>query len=306
MTGTEVEDQVRELLQRSALGEPAPPPLDDVLASCQRDLRRHRRRSMVAAAALLVLVAATPAALVGVTHRPAHQEASNRGDELTNNQIIKECRNGNQDPQMTSFMYNSGTPTIQAKATVADIARIILVSADKHYWADCFINLYKHPEFSAGMTVQNTSDTTKGTTVTAGFTCKDLDGPPAPRCPTFFVAYVDRLLSPVAAVQFLTADGITTTVRADDGFILFTHTGPVPTEYSHTQYESNQPFLERVTYLDSDNQPLAAQNLATAKRGQMHVGDLPLLKAYPSQRSGPVGVDPSGHGPNKGRPSQTR
>jgi hypothetical protein len=284
--------------------EPPAPSFEATIGQCQIGLRRHRRQLWALSAVGAALAVTAPLALTQLdptdrgTDQTESADRSNGLDGMSDAQVVKACERGNQGPKATTLFFGSGTPSVRLRGSAADMSRVVLMSADSQYWAECFINHYPGAEFSAGITsVHRTTDTSKGVSYSLGFTCKDLDGPPSPPCESFVILYVDRVQDPVAAVEFTTADGATTTIRADDGFVLFTYTGKVPDEYSKTELRRQDPFLIRITYLGQDNTPLAAQDMRTSDSDRMKVGDLPLLEAYPSQRTDGIGIDFVGRPP---------
>lgn len=297
--------RIRTLLEDRMADEPLATPVDEVIDSCRVQHRRQRRRLVTVSAVGVALAAMVPVVLtqVGPFDRasdPPRVTAVDGLAALSDRQIVELCRQGNQGPKANELFFGSGTPAIRERGSVADMSRIVLMSADGRYWAQCFINHYAGAEFSAGIEgVHSTEDTSTGVPYTAGFTCKDLDGPPSPPCDTFMVMYVDRLQAPVAAVEFTTADGVSTTVGTDDGFVVFTYAGNVPAGYSKTELRRGEVFLSRITYLSEDGTPLAAQKFGSSNPEAMKVDDLPLLEAYPSQRTKGIGIDTSGRPPTQ-------
>lgn len=272
--------------------EPPPPPAQQQLIACERGLKRRRRGIALGAAAAAAVAAAilVPAALGG--GEESEQAPVGRTKDMTTEAMISTCREGNQSDRATNALFGSGTPEVRLSGTVAEVVSVVLISADGRYWADCFINLYDGAEFTSGMTVYPAEEEKRATGFgySSGYTCKDLDGPPSPPCRTFMVDYVDRVAEEVVAVSFDTADGNTTTVKAEDGFILFAYSGVVPkgvprTESVRTPYSR---WLTRVTYLDETGQALAAENVGDSRLERRSVANLPLLEAYPARRSQPI------------------
>lgn len=288
MTSTEESGtRIRLLLVDRMAAEPPAPPLTEVLGRCREGHRRHRRRLALGAAAAGILVVAPIAALALGRSEPRADTAVVDVSDMSDREVLARCLDGNQSPRATARFVASGEPQVRLRGTVAEMSTIVLVSADGHYWADCFINHYDGAEFSSGMLVYDGTVGAGGVGFSSGFTCKDLDGPPTPACPTFMVDYVDRLPEPIASVDFITADGQTTNVPTVDGFVLFTYEGQVPTGWSRTEDDPRRPWLVQVTYRDADGQALAASRVGTFVRDRK-VGDLPLTDRYPSLRSQPL------------------
>jgi hypothetical protein len=283
-------DSLHRLFLASMVDEPSSPPVADQIRAARRGL--HRRRSGIA-----VLAAAAVAAIVLVPMRftgnaESDQSPTDLPNSLTPESMIAKCREGNQSARATDALFQAGTPEVRLVDTVAEMMSVVLLSADGQYWADCFINLYDGAEFSSGMTVYPPGGEKRanGFGYSTGFTCKDLDGPPGPPCSTFMVDYVDRVATEVAAVSFDTADGKTTTVQAEDGFILFAYNGVIPDGYPTTDTVVPQapPWLTRVTYLDVNGEAIAAENFGRARLQNRKVGNLPVLDAFPSRRAEPI------------------
>ena len=260
--------------------------------ACERGLKR-RRRQIVGGLAAATITTALLVPTVFSDNGDPDKSPVDRPEGLTPGAMIETCREGNQSDRASNALFGSGTPEVRLSGTVAEMMSVVLVSADGQYWADCFINLYDGAEFTSGMTVYPATGKRRpnGFSYSHGFTCKDLDGPPSPPCPTFMVNYVDRVAEEVAAVSFDTADGNTTTVNAEDGFILFTYQGVIPDGYPTTDSPgAPQPhWLTRITYLDENGEPMAAENLATFAQKTDVSLTYPFSRRIPREDPNPSG-----------------
>jgi hypothetical protein len=283
-------DSLYPLFLASMADEPSPPPVAEQVRAATRGLQRRRGRTALLAAAVMGAAVLVPQLFDGKSE--PDQSPIDVLNGLTPEALIAKCREGNQSTRATNALFQSGTPEVRVSGTVAEMMSVVLLSADGQYWANCFINLYDGAEFSSGMTVYPASGNNAGNGISysEGFTCKDLDGPPGPPCSTFMVNYVDRVATEVAAVSFGTADGRTTTIEAEDGFVVFTYSGVVPAGYPTTYSITDRPpqWLTRVTYLDDQGEAIAAENFGRGRLENEKVGDLPRLDAYPSRRSEPI------------------
>ena len=178
----------------------------------------------------------------------------------------------------------------EAKAQERTAHQVILAieSGDGAHWAECFVHL-DNQEFSSGMTVYDASGTSRSTSFSFGGGCGLVDGRADESCPTWAISTVDRLPTEVAQVRYDFGDGTHATVTARDGYVVLNRLLDLPPGASIDSMGSNLGFnaLDRITYLDADGDPIAAQASDGTGSGPDHerVGDLPPLTAYPSLRS---------------------
>lgn len=286
----DVEDRIRAQLEAQARTAPPAPALAEVVARCEGDLVRHRRRVGVTAAGVVATAIVVAVALPGlVGGSPRGADVADDARPLSDAQLIEVCRAGSQPAAWTDLVFGAGTPRVAARSDPgADYSTTILVSADGAYWADCFNaeNAYANTPGAlsdepgrSSMQVFANQPSPQLATYSAGGTCAraELQG-----CDGFRVDYADRLPAAVGAVEFTTADGVTTRVDVSvDGFVVFDHEGVIPPAVR--DQPTRVSWIERIVYLAPDGTPVAA-NRFDARHLDDTVDGLPPLIDYPSLR----------------------
>lgn len=277
---------------------PEPPQGDvgaDVLAG-RRLLRRRRVGVTLGAAAAFVAVAGTAWAVA-----PGGDSAADRGGmpvapptsapappaNANDGSLLQRCREGNQSDRATAAIFGAGQPVVKAVSRNEHQVIAAIESGDGSHWAECFVHL-DDQEFAAGMTAYDGTGTSTSTSYSSGAGCGLVGGHPDHTCTTWVVSWVDRLPAAVAAVRFETGDGRSTEVPSRDGYVVLNHQAPLPPGVhidSGGSAAGLQP-LTRITYLDADGTPIAAEAMDGSGTGPDHevVGDLPRLSAYPALR----------------------
>lgn len=281
-------ERFRGLLDQStAEAPPGPLPRTDVLAGRAR-LRRRRIATVTASAVAALVVAGG----VGLATRGADRKAV-EPVEPPGAALVDACRQGPRDQQdARRLLYDAGTPLVRSTVTTDAQTVVALESADGTYWAECVI-ARRDAEFPATMDVY-WSDPAKATPglseisrsygVRSG--CGLVDGEVQQQCPTWVVDWVDRLPDAVAAVRFDLADGTSSTVRSSDGYVvlnvLHERTSAIPLDQDGFPDVANA--IGRITYLDQDGDPIAAESYDASDPRPLPVDGLPVLSAYPSLR----------------------
>ena len=256
----------------------------------RREGRRHRstRRAAGTAAGLAAAAGVTCIVLTGqsLLDREPTESDSVAVAPRTDQELLEQCRNGNQSDEYTELLYGSGTPVIKAQGRTSHKISLAIESADGKTWGDCFIHLDTQ-EFASGIEVHPTAGETTSSSWSFGPGCGLVDGGVDPSCTTFFVSKVERRPLEVSAVEFVTADGETTTVRTHDGYYAFEYLGDLPPGTTMTDDGLPMRFmpLQRITFYDESGTPIAAEAQDGSGTGpdRNRIGDLPLLTAYPVQ-----------------------
>ncbi|MFC4787175.1 hypothetical protein ACT8ZV_22050 [Nocardioides sp. MAHUQ-72] len=273
------------------------PPQGEVAADVavgRRLLRRRRAVVTLGSAAAVVAIAGTAWAVA-----PGSDSATDRGGApvvtgptsqdvpRTDAALLEQCRDGNQSDRATAAVFGSGDPVVKAVSRTAHQVILAIESGDGSHWAECFVHLDSQ-EFASGMTVYDASGRSADTSYSSGGGCGLVDGEVDPSCTKFSVSWVDRRPAAVAAVEFVTGDGRTTTVESRDGYIVLNHLGDVPPGASTDPMAMDYQPIERITFLDAAGKPIAAEAMDGSGTGPDHerVGDLPSIRAYPGLRSG--------------------
>ena len=261
----------------------------------RREGRRHRltRRAGGTAAGLAAAAAVAGIVLGGQSLLDQESPDSDRVAVAprTDEALLEQCRNGNQSEEYTELLYGSGTPVIKAQGRTSHKISLAIESADGKTWGDCFIHL-DDQEFASGIEVHPTAGEAMGSSMSYGPGCGLVDGETDPSCTTFSVSKVERRPLEVAAVEFVTADGVTTTVRTQDGYYAFEYLGDLPPGTAMTGEGLPMRFepVQRITFLDNSGAPIAAEAQDGSGTGpdRNRIGDLPLLTTYPVQGGDPI------------------
>ena len=256
----------------------------------RREGRRHRmtRRAGGTAAGLAAAAAVAGIVLGGqslLDPEPSDSDrvaVAPRSDE----ELAERCRRGSQSDEYTELLYGSGTPIVKAQGRTSHKVSVALESADGKTWGACFIHL-DNQEFDAGIEIYPTAGESTGSNMSYGPGCGLVDNGIDTSCTTFSVSKVERRPLEVAAVEFLTANGETTTVRTHDGYYAFEYLGDLPEGTAMTRNGLPMRFMpvQRITFLDESGTPIAAEAQDGSGTGpdRNRIGDLPLLTAYPVQ-----------------------
>ena len=264
------------------------PDLDQI----RREGRRRRTaRRVGGTVAALAAAAAVTGVVLGGQSLIQQGEGRQDGDNVatvprTDDELVEKCRNGNQSEDYTALLFGSGTPVIKAQGRTPHRISLAIESADGKTWGDCFIHL-DDQEFASGFEVYPTAGESTSSMMSFGPGCGLVDGRVDRSCTTFSVSKVERRPAEVAAVEFVTADGKTTTVRTLDGYYAFEYLGELPQDVTMTGDGLPMKFmpLERITFLDASGRPIAAEAQDGSGDGpdRNRIGDLPLLTKYPLQ-----------------------
>jgi len=270
----------------SALREADDPTLGTTVDADIRLGRRLLRRrqgaavlgavSVVAAAALAVGAVASTG---GTTGGPTVAAAPTSEAEL-----LAACRDGNQSDRATEAMFGGGDPTIKVENHSEYQTVLALEAADGRHWAWCSIQSGR-AEFPSYMEVYDAGGTTRNSMYSSGAICRVPS-----ECHRFSVAVVDRRPAEVAAVEFRTADGVRTTVESVDGYIVLNHVGTTPEDTALTPEGLPVDFapIERITFLDANGTPIAAeaQDGSGAGPDGEWIAGLPSITEFPALRGG--------------------
>lgn len=275
-----------DLMLAATTPEPAQGSVASDIAVGRRMMRRRRSVAAFGAAVAVVAVAGTAWAVAPGGSSSSTPVASAHDDPPTTDQgLLDSCRGGNQSFRATRAMFGAGEPTVKAVSRTEHQAIAAIESADGDYWAECFVHLDSQ-EFASGMTVWPAAGQDRDSSYSTGPGCGLVDGKVDPDCGTFSVDWVDRRPAEVAAVEFVTADGRTTTVQSHDGYIVFNYLGRLPegapTEPTFMDFSP----IRTITFLDASGTPIAAEAQDGSGTGPDHerVGDLPSIREYPGLR----------------------
>jgi hypothetical protein len=281
----------QDLLDRATDAPPPPPAWGSEIAEGRRRLLRRRLGTAVVGT-VTTLVVVGGAVAVTTDPRPGHAQdpvaEAPRADDPAS--LLDACRQGNQDRSATDAVFGSGTPEVKSVVQTDFEIVAALESADGSHWAECWIHLLS-AEFGSGMkvypsdpSVQRDGVSSVGTSYTVGVGCAMVDGEFSRECSAWFVQWVDRLPSAVAAVRFDLADGTSTTVPARDGYVVLNvlHQVAGDVRYDPEDGLDVDDAIPRISYLDAAGNPIAGQGAGRRLDG------LPALSAYPSVRGAAV------------------
>lgn len=284
------------LLRDAVAHEPPSGSVAGDVALGRRLLRRRRWLSAAGAAAVVLATAGTVNAVAHdgssrtSSHVPAATQAPTAAASPTPDgaHLLRSCRNGNASDRAVGLIFGSGTPTVKAVNRTSHQVLLAIESGDGSHWAECFIHL-DNQEFASGMTVYDSSGRSTETSYSFGPGCGLVDNGVDASCKTFAVGWVDRRPAEVAGVEFAMGDGTTTTVESPDGYVVLNYLAELPAGTEMGEYGlpgDFQPF-HRITFLDADGNPIAAEAQDGSGSGPdgERVGDLPLLSAFPALRS---------------------
>jgi len=276
-------EDFRDVLDSAFDGEPPGRTVDDDLRAGRTRLRRRRVAMIGTGCAGVALAAGIGLALperggpeTQLAAQPPQISEPTRSTEADAG-LVRACHDGNQSGRATAAIFDGGTPSVEGVARTSSQIRLALLAADGRHWADCFVNLRPDSEFASGMVVWPSQGHTTDFQYSGGG-CASW-----PDCSTFSASWVERLPAVVAAVEVVTADGNTTRLVPEDGFVVFSYEGDLEAGQNGNDLVS---VFRRVTYLDADGAPLAATAMDGSGGGEDHeqVGELPLLSAYPVLR----------------------
>jgi hypothetical protein len=279
MTPTEFRDRLAAELAHA-------PGSDDVagdLAAGRRLLRRRRATFAAGAAAVVAAAVAVPVLALGGSPSTRTPVATESPD--TTAELVAACRDGNQSERATDAIFGPGTPVVKAQAGTDHRITLVLESADGAYWARCFVNLSR-AEFNSGMEVFDAGGRTRDEMYGAGPGC----AMGTEDCRTFTVTWVDRRPPAVAAAEFVTGDGVTTTVDSRGGYLVFEYLGTLPDGVESDPdmgIQGGFDPIRRITFLDAAGTPIAAaaHDGSGEGPGGERIGDLPTLREYPALRA---------------------
>ncbi len=281
-------ESFQDLLDRATVAPPSPPAPGAEVAEGRRRLLRRRLGTAVAGAVTAVVVVGGALA-VATGSDPGHAqdpvaEAPHVNDQAS---LLDSCRDGNQSRTATDAVFGAGAPVVKGVVETPFEIVVALESADGAHWGECWIHLLS-AEFASGMTVfpsdpavQEKGVMSLGTSYTTGVGCGLVDGEFPRDCSAWFVQWVDRLPPAVAAVRFDLADGTTTTVPSQDGYVVLNVLNQVAgaVRYDPEDLLVVDNAIPRIYYLDAAGDPIAGQG-----PGDGRLDGLPPLSAYPSLR----------------------
>jgi hypothetical protein len=278
----------RALLDDALSPEPPARPVSSDVAAGRRLLRR-RRAVVTLGSAALVAVAGTAWAMAPGSGTSATDHgtgiATQPSSPTTDASLLDRCRDGNQSERATAAIFGADDPVVKAVSRTEHQVLLAIESGDGSHWAECFVHL-DNQEFASGMTVWDASGRDRDSSYSFGPGCGLADGGVDPDCRTFSVSWVDRRPAAVAAVEFVTGDDRTTTVRSRDGYIVFNHLGAVPPGAPRDPMSWTFPPIRTITFLDASGRPIAAEAQDGSGSGPDHerIGDLPSIREYPGLR----------------------
>jgi hypothetical protein len=272
-----------DLLTASAT-EPATPLPQRDRAAGQRMLRRRRAGQAVAAS--LVAAAVVVTAFV-VTSRVADDPgvevpAASIGRPPTSAQaaaLLEQCSRAGSFQAAKRALYGTADPTVEVVASSGGSTWAMLRSADGKTSGTCRIDADPDAEFHVVLQAWEVGPSTPGVMAFGSLGCA------TPPCDEVTVEWDDQLPADVAAVRFDLGDGSRATVPTVDGFVLLATTARADPPYDPSSPDSVYPIHE-VQYLGADEEVLAAQvlDVPPVSPDAGRVGDLPLLREYPSLR----------------------
>lgn len=280
MTPTEFHDRLAAAMPEAAADYALHPSVESDLLAGRRLLRRRRGLTALGAAAVVAILAGG-AGLTGLGDEPS------RGTDVAaapndNAELLDSCRTGEQTfDAARDALFESGTPVVKALAKTDLNVVLAVESADGRYWGNCFVNLV-HSEFTAGMSVYDATQRTKDSTYSVALPGCDENE----LCRQFTSSVVDRRVPEVAAVEFLTVDGVKTRVETVDGYYAFNYHGTLP-EPLEVTIPGSVNTLKRITFFDAAGQPIAAEAQDGSGTGEDRetIPGLPSIREYPSLRS---------------------
>ncbi len=264
------------------------PVIEADLAAGRRLLRRRRGLTVLGAAATVAVVVGG-VGMVGVLGDAAPDDGIASAPTSTA-ELLESCRTGENATSTAAIdsIYGAGTPAVKAVARTDQRTVLAIESADGAYWGECMINLARNAEFDSYLQAYDARRRTTSSSYASGWACDLLDNGVDPACRDYFVSVVDRRPAEVAAVEFLTFDGVTTRVETVDGYFAFNHVSRLP---EGAEPDSDGVLLDfmplkRITFLDADGTPIAAEaqdGSGTGRDGE-RVGNLPSITEFPSLR----------------------
>jgi hypothetical protein len=280
MNPTDFHDRLDALLRSG--DEPATSAaIDGDLYLGRRMLRRRRTGVAVGTLSLVVAATALAGSLVVAGGDPGEVPAAGR--PISDTDLLAACRDGNQSERATQLMFGGGDPEIKVVSKSARRTALALEAADGKHWAYCWVDV-QGAEFPAGMDVYDATRTTPNSMFSSAPACAGA----TEDCREFAFTVVDRRPEEVAAVEFRTADGERTTVESVDGYVVLNHVGDLPDGVALTPEGLPLDFapLERITFLDADGRPMAAEVYDGSGSGPDHewVDGLPSIREFPALR----------------------
>lgn len=280
-------EDFHDLMVAATTPEPMQGSVDSDIAVGRRLLRRRRAVVGLGTAAAVVGLAGTAWAVApGLGPSSSRVPVAHEAPPSSDAQLLDSCRAGNQSDRATRAVFGAGDPTVKAVSRTGHQVVAALESADGAHWAECWVRL-DAGEFPAGMTVWGSAGRDADASYSFGTGCGLVDGELDPSCRTFSVTWVDRRPAVVAAAEFVTADGETTRVRSQDGYLVLNHLGKLPAGASSDPSEAGFSPIRTITFLDDSGEPIAAEAQDGSGSGPdgERVGDLPSIRSYPGLRS---------------------
>jgi hypothetical protein len=267
----------------TALREPGGPSVgaavDGDIALGRRMLRRRRGAAALGAVAVLAVAAVAG----GIAASSGDDSITTAGAPETTDELLEACRDGNQSDRATRAMFGAGDPTIKVESSNAKQTVLALEAADGAHWAYCWVHK-DEAEFPSGMEVYDAAGTTRNSMYVSGQGCAGA----VDDCRRFSLTVVDRRPAAVAAVEFWTAEGERTTVESVDGYIVLNYVGDLPEDVAMTPEGLPLDFapLKRITFLDADGTPIAAEAQDGSGDGPdgEWVDGLPSIREFPALR----------------------
>jgi hypothetical protein len=281
LTPSDFHDRLDSAMPAPAADGPLQPAVEADIAAGRSRLRRRRGATLLGAVATLAVVAGGIGLANGLGGAatdigPATLPSGNAG-------LLDACRAGESEtsPAAIEAIYGSGTPTVKSVARIEKRVVLTLESADGNAWGGCTLNQAPDTEFDSSLEAYDARGRTRSSGYASGWTCEAEDV-----CSGFSVWMTDRRPGVVAAVEFLTADGETTTVETTDGYFAFAHDGELAEPVSERRMTGGFTALKRITFLDAAGTPIAAeaQDGSGAGPDGERVGDLPSITEFPSLR----------------------
>ncbi len=293
MTGI---DELEVALQHrgdSTLGAPD-------LTRIRRDGRRlrTRRRALGGAGVALAVAATTGAVLAGgpldlLGSDTPSQTGTRTGPYAgaaapTDADLLDACRSAG-SPAARDLLFGPGDPVVKAVGRTTHRVTVALQAADSAAWGECSV-AQDAQELPAALTVYPADGETPDLAYSFGPGCGLQDGSVDDRCRTWAVTWVDRRPAEVAAARLTLGDGGRVTVDSHDGYLVLEHLAPLPQGETIDGMGPSFPPLRRITFLDAQGRPIAAEAQDGSGKGPDHerVGDLPRLSRYPSLRGAEV------------------
>jgi hypothetical protein len=284
-------DRFQQLLDQSTSAAPPAPLVSTDLEAGRTRLRRRRTvlASTVAATVVVVAGAVGVGWNLGADDRsvdPIAPTVPPAPSEAEVDRYVAEC----QDDMPTNLL--GGPVRVMATAATAFEVQATFATEEGRFWATCSMDLTNRDEPPYVSTYD--ADNTEGSAFffSAGPGCAGSD---PTTCGLWELGVTDRVDPAVAAVRIDLWDSSSATVETADGYYAFTTLRPLPDGVTFEAgddgletlvgTDAGHPRISRLTYLDSDGDPLAATALDGSGSGLAGktVDGLPgTEQAYPS------------------------